>query len=428
MLLVATGVFAAVPVVERFTLSPREPGKFHRFPRAALNTRSKQTLVVFEKHPGNHPAHSTWARLLSPVGKPLGPVFPIVAGPNSYAPFVTYNPQRNEFLMVYANELASAQPFQLFAQRLNFRGRPTGPAIRISAESDISTDVNNESPDVLWNPRTGNYTILWQRYRFSISTSTVAEGLYGTILDPMLKTVRNATLIQLSPRTGNFLRQAIVRDAAFHPVTGRLMVAYVQAAPDYLTSQRSFYYLADLDPSFVGIQAVSFIKVKPASIKSANDIQLAFQPEGNGFVVYGDAANVRLRRIDPAGKLKGSAIAAFRAPLSNVRLSALTLESANGARGLKHVLLGIRDPFNTLGQRGLWAQIIAADGVPSGSPVLVDTLQDYAANTILSVLSGPPNSTNYRFVAVYEQGLEETNAGLTNAGLDLILLRLNFPL
>ena len=77
-LFIATLLLAVPLPVRRTTLAPRNPAIFETHPSIAVNMKTKQTLVVWERHPGNHPGHSTWGRLLSPQGAPAGAAFTIV--------------------------------------------------------------------------------------------------------------------------------------------------------------------------------------------------------------------------------------------------------------------------------------------------------------------------------------------------------------
>ena len=64
--------------VKKSVFSVHESTQFKVMPRGVLNLKTKETLVVWEKHPGNHPGHSLWGRLLNSSGNTAGPEFLIV--------------------------------------------------------------------------------------------------------------------------------------------------------------------------------------------------------------------------------------------------------------------------------------------------------------------------------------------------------------
>ncbi|HEY7160116.1 MAG TPA: hypothetical protein VH815_02610, partial [Acidobacteriota bacterium] len=96
LLLLPTLTFAIS--VDRTVLVPRQAGIFTANVHAALNPRSTNTLVIWEKHPGTHSGHSIWGILLSRTGTPAGTPFQIVNGPNTYFPDLVYNHDTDQFL------------------------------------------------------------------------------------------------------------------------------------------------------------------------------------------------------------------------------------------------------------------------------------------------------------------------------------------
>src|SRR5262245_36794850 len=82
ILVIATtgGVFAAS--IDKTILVPRQPNVYARNVSATLNTKTGQTLVVWERHPGipgDVSGHSVWAQLLQPDGKLMGKPFQILS-------------------------------------------------------------------------------------------------------------------------------------------------------------------------------------------------------------------------------------------------------------------------------------------------------------------------------------------------------------
>src|SRR5262245_26616132 len=300
ILLLAAFIFSVVPQVsvQRSVFSPLESAQFKIMPRGVLNLKTKETLVVWERHPGNHPGHSIWGRLLNSHGKAAGPEFVIVSGPNTYGPSLTYNAQRNEYLLVYANE-GSSVGFAIFGQRLNAKGGRLGPAIRLSPEADAALPVNNERPLAIWNARTGNYQLFWQRDKFSSSTN-VSEGLYGAVLTGTLSAIQNPKLIVSAKQDGAFVILPFITDAAIHPITGKLLVGFYEYAPGFATSSgrpKVFYFVANIDPGLNAIHASDFTKVKQGTSVLNGDIRFAFLTDGSGLVVFPDTSSLKLRKI-----------------------------------------------------------------------------------------------------------------------------------
>lgn len=399
---------AAPPLATRSILSPGDPNRFQTLPRIALNTKTRQSLVVWEKHPGDHPAHSLQARLLNPQGKPLGPVFTVVSGPNTYHPGLAYNPVRNEFALVYANELSSASAFAVFLLRLSPQGKPVGAAMRISPPEDSTTGVNDENPSIVCDPVTGNTTVLWVRNKFSNSTANIQEGLYGSVLSPSYSVLAGPVLIQKSSRDqGVYLIQPFVTDLRLHPINRRLLLAYYQASPGSFTGSPRFeYHAASLNPGLSGILASDFLTVKTGvTAGGALFVGFAFLPTGTGFVMYAENAGLRLRKLNAAGKFAGPAVPAFGPPLSQARFYSVAVAESGGAAGFRRLLFGILDPANTMGSRGLWFQVLGENGLPSGAPRTIG-LRDFSGSLAASTISTPSASAAYRYALVFEEGKE----------------------
>jgi hypothetical protein len=108
-----------------------------------------------------------------------------------------------------------------------------------------------------------------------------------------------------------------------------------------------------------------------------------------------------------------------------VKLSLLGFSGSTGSHGLKQVLIGLRDPQNIAGQRGYWAQVFDSKG-PTGSAVLIDTPSDIAGACSMAGLTSSATSRNYRFSAVYEEGIQLNVPPTSSESVGLILLNMNF--
>jgi hypothetical protein len=147
--LFSTLTVSAATSVETARLTSRTPGIFHIAPKAALNTQSGQTLIVWEQHRGLATGHTVWGRRLNHDGSPLGPSFVLVNGPNARRPEVSYNPSVNQFLLVYENDVRRNNRFAVFAVRLSAVGRRAGRPIVVSEAADSALPIANLSPKVI---------------------------------------------------------------------------------------------------------------------------------------------------------------------------------------------------------------------------------------------------------------------------------------
>ena len=124
ILLFSVTLFATPIPIKRTIFAARQTVQFKVHPDFSMNTRTNQALAVWESHPGNHPGHSTWGRLINAQGNAVGSEFQIVSGPNTYYPSADYNSASNEFGLTFSNEPRGH--FVVYVQRLKANGRPIG--------------------------------------------------------------------------------------------------------------------------------------------------------------------------------------------------------------------------------------------------------------------------------------------------------------
>src|SRR5207244_4278361 len=136
------------------------------------------------------------------------------------------------------------------------------------------------------------------------------------------------------------------------------------------------YFLGILDPGLAGIKPSNFAKINTNPLTVAGivwGLKMAFQSNGTGMVVYTDNANVKRRKIYAKGKLSGAAVAAFHPPLNGKQLLYPNVVLANGATGLRGLVIAVQGPFSSGGLAITWAQPIDGNGLPLGSPIKIDT-------------------------------------------------------
>jgi hypothetical protein len=86
---------------------------------------------------------------------------------DAFEPSVAYNPQANEYLVVWVGDDDTPplvdEEFEIFAQRLSGAGRRLGGRIRVSAQGpDGATAWRASEPTVAYNPVAREYLVAWQ--------------------------------------------------------------------------------------------------------------------------------------------------------------------------------------------------------------------------------------------------------------------------
>jgi hypothetical protein len=143
-------------------------------PAVAYNSQRQEYLVVWwNDRPG---CDDIFGRLVSANGVPLGSRFPIAnqcPGERWY-PDVTYNTQRNEYLVVWGySATPTTPPFCIRAQRLEATGNTIGSVIDIT---DCSSTTNfGFSPAVAYASTEDKYLVVWSG-RASSATSLNVMG------------------------------------------------------------------------------------------------------------------------------------------------------------------------------------------------------------------------------------------------------------
>lgn len=396
----------------------------------ALNSKSGQTLVVWERV--NNADHSIFGRLLSSQGKTAGGEFLLMTGPNASHPSVVYNPVKNEFLMSYDdNPTFSLKHTDIYLQRLTALGKKTGTLVKATTDT-VSAPMVNYLPKLVFNPKTSNYLVIWIREIVNITQGLDNNGMMGVVVTPTGTLGGSVVMIRPTVEDSPNLLDPIALDAVIHPVTGRLILGYVQHVTGTSAGQFN-YYFGNLDPKLAGISDANFSKINTNAINTTQfvwGLKLAFQSTGTGFLVFVDTSNMKRRKIDATGKLFGPAAIAFHSPKNNTKLFYPGLILTNGANGLRGLLLGVQDPFSSSGAATIWVQPLDANGLALGPAVKVDTTDstNTAFGSQLQALPQPPTATTYRFIDLYAL-TQFTSPGQTfqASGINLLNLTVTFP-
>lgn len=139
-------------------------------PAVAYNPSANQYLVVW----GSFGDRQVEAQLVSAAGAEVGADFQVssVAGGGREArnPAVTYNPDANEFLVVWEQDeepvsSASGQ-YEVFSRRVSAAGAPLDVARQVSDMSRAATDGSRDAldPAVAYNPHASShrYLVAWE--------------------------------------------------------------------------------------------------------------------------------------------------------------------------------------------------------------------------------------------------------------------------
>ncbi len=129
-------------------------------PAIACNSQADEFLVVWQAgEPGNADEPDIYARRVSASGVPLGEPIAISTAPGpQVAPAVAYNPNANEYLVVWSDARNGYGARQdIYARRLTGDGSLVGPELRIT-----NRDGNEKRPRVAYNPLDDLYVVVWE--------------------------------------------------------------------------------------------------------------------------------------------------------------------------------------------------------------------------------------------------------------------------
>lgn len=425
----AVSLFAQTINVQKQLFVPKETGVYHANQAVALNTRSGQTLVVWQKL--NATESVVMARLVNAQGNTVTAQYPVSTTPAIAHPSVCYNPVRNEYLLAYDdNPNVELKKTSIYLQRLTSAGKISGTPVKISTDT-ISVEMANFFPKVVYNPKNGAYTIIWLR---EISGAGQAgggnNGMVGALVTATLTLGGPVVLIQKTVIESSRLWGPITMDVAYHPASNKLLVPFVQVASGTGATQAN-YYLATLDGSLNNVTPSNIVKVNNAAVQLGEGFawgaRLALFQDTPGFVFYVDSANVKRRKIDLQGKLSGSSIVAFKAPKNNTKLTYPSVAFSMNAKGRRGVLIATQDAFRETGGATMWAQVLDANAIPVGAPIRVEltSATDTALSGLVTPLPVKLTDTLFRFSAYYTlaqfkaPGQTYENSGIVKLNLNV---------
>jgi hypothetical protein len=188
--LMAAGVLAAA-LGSQVRISQAGPDGNPAFdglaPAIAYNSRTNQHLVVWESDDVVDEEFEIYGRLMDAAGAPLGGDFRIsqVGGDgnpsfDAFRPAVAYNPQSNEFLVVWHGNATQDNEFEIYGQRLDAAGAEVGANdFRVSDTGmDARGAFDASRPSVVHNSRTNDFLVVW----YGDETVDNEFEIYGQLL------------------------------------------------------------------------------------------------------------------------------------------------------------------------------------------------------------------------------------------------------
>ena len=406
--------------VEKLTFLPRQAQVFVGNVRTALNSTTGSTLVIWERNNGTAAKHAVWGRLINSSGSPSGAAFPIVKGPNVQSPDITYNPDENQFLLVYSNETNGSGRFEVFAQKLKPTGRRLGKPIRISPATDRGEQINNYAPYTIYDSKTQGYFVIWRRYGLN-GTIQVEDGLYGTVRNSDLSE-RSAPVL-MTPLIGDFngILGPFITDIGFHPTNDKLLIAgWTQSAEPGFSVQ---YFLARADATLKK-PLITLTKLKRGlSSGAAPHAELAFLPGNKVEGLFVEGTGVRKRKINLRGKPAGPDSFFFTGAVQTVPLEFPVSALATGDTGSETAVIGIEDSSTQTGK--IWIQTAGSAGTALGQPFELQSNLDIAARPVIFALpDAAQTQTGFLYGVIYVDGVRK-NPPLPDDSSGLVLLKVN---
>lgn len=362
--------------IKRTVFVPRQPtAPWIVSVNTAYNPDTKQTLVVWERHPGTHQGHSIWGRLMSATGRPVGPQFQLVGGPNPYYPSVIYDPFTKGFLFTFSNEITGVLYFEVYAQRLSANGRPAAAPVRVSSISDVGQAIQNDRPISALNTSDGSYAFFWLRTIVGSPAPAIGEGAYGAVLDRDLRSITPPTLIRPVIRANSTILGPYPADTKYQASSNKFLLVTQQSGPDApITGKPAATYLSfpletRLQNATAAPQVVNGVPANPF-VASVNIVQL---PGNISFLLFTDTNGIKKRNLTPQGVLTGANTPIFSGPLRTRKLSYPSISVGGTASSPFIMLVAVEDPFNIAGTSKIWSQQLTSVGKAIGPQFVLDS-------------------------------------------------------
>ena len=388
--------FLTLPVygadVKEFVLAPPQGTQWSVSPSLTLEPESGRVLAVWQKHPGTHQGRTIWGRLISPAGKPSGASFPIVKNDNTFYPQVVYNPFTKEFLLVYSRDRGDLH-LEIYAQRLNLRGRKVGSVVRLSSDSDLNLSVQNDRPFVAVDPDDGGYFVTWQRAGL-LNVPASGEGMIAAHFDKDFHATGTPVLLYPLKRSGSIVAGPYVTDVKFHQ-NGSVLIAFDWRNVNG-TVITATYATMTVDATAIAPGPLKILKSTPSKFFGGSSLLIG--PGDRSFIFFSDTKALKRRPIGSNAQPSGAISPAFAVPARIARISDPNPVIFDDDTA---VLSGVEHPQDTTLPNNIWLQMLTQFGKPSGAAQRLKT-----APTVneLSSLAMPVFNGERTLLLVYSDG------------------------
>jgi hypothetical protein len=316
-----------------------------------------------------------------------------VNGPNARRPALVYNPNLNQFLLVYENDVKRNNRFAIFAVRLSSLGRRSGRAVVASDSTDSALPIANLSSNLVFDFRANNYIIFWMRTALNAS-GTAKEGVNAAILNPDLTLNKARVRISNLLRSGDNIRGPYLIDLKIHPANGKIIAAgyLLQYVPTFNWQ----YFVTSINLTLQN-PTIRLLNLKSGlSGGAAPGISLTLQNPGQSFAVFVEGTGLQQRKISPVGRPIAAVRQFFNSPLQTTKVE------------FPFSLFGKPQSFVVavevnLPAEKIWLQAFNSAGSAAGTPVEIDSSVDRAAAPVLSQLPTPTGGKP-RYVLIYVDG------------------------
>lgn len=424
-----------VKVTNQSTFS-RSNSWFPTFPHGAFNTDTGETLVVWEDGAVNNDPSwdngegiALYGRLINAQGKSTSKKI-YVGGDVEQQPDVAYNPVTREYLVVFDRQCCIAnRPYpndSIHALRLDLHLIAIGKEFEIIPATKTDRMTN---PQVIFNPETQGYSLIWEDWDRSESVGTQNSGIHVIQLDQSGKITGNRVSIAKNPGKSGFYDNSCcgrVLDVAMLLSAKRLLVVFRQRS----SGDQVEYWLARIDPKLnkVGAQKFAHYSVDPQGGPNyrSRGASLAVLADGSALVFYADDDGVKKRTISPKGELSRNDSFAFAAPLDTESLFDPTVGFSTTANGTTGLLIATQREYVDTAegeQSGIaWAQVLDSKGLPVGKPTEVnqaplDTVTHFGS--LLMALPRGQSNTRFEFVWLQTLGSSKVQSTILKLNLDV---------
>ena len=180
-------------------------------PDLAYDPALSQFLLVFRHaiYVTSDYTYSIQAQFISNNGTPIGSSLILSTQGSQYRlhPAVAYNSALGEFLVIWAQQFqVGSEDYDIYAQRVSIYGNPVGGIITI----DYSPD-SDSYPDIAYNPITGEYLAVWERYQsgqseiYARRLNASGDPIYDGIFIASDSVDESGAAVAYDGRTGEFL-------------------------------------------------------------------------------------------------------------------------------------------------------------------------------------------------------------------------------